>query len=171
MANPSGRRGTAGETERVNYMRSRGWHYSTRIPKKGARDCGDMILDQAVPVMIESKQTKAFTPSSTLSEVLVQIENAKAEFGFAIVKKRGTTDVGKYYALTSVEQMMNLIERVWQPSTPQARRGAQNSICGVYDEYGQCDLPPNHEGDHEDSMEHRAFSVSLQHKAKTFTRR
>lgn len=119
MANPSGQKGTKGETARVNYLRARGWRYATRIPKKGNRDCGDMILDQVVPVMIESKETRAFTPSTFVAEMNAQIENAEAEFGFVIVKKKGTTDVGQYYALTTVEQMMSLIERVWVPPPPE----------------------------------------------------
>ncbi len=112
------RKGTHGETARVNYFKARGWKYATRIPKAGAKDKGDLILDQAVPVMIESKETKAFTPSTFISEMEVQVQNSNAEFGFVIVKKKGTTDVGKYYALTTVDQLMSLLERVWEP--PQA---------------------------------------------------
>lgn len=108
-------KGTRGESDRVAWLRSRGWRHATRIPLKGSKDCGDLILDQGVPVMIESKETKAFTPSVVVDEVEVQIENAAAEFGFAIVKRRGTTDVGKYYAITTCEQMMGLVERVWEP--------------------------------------------------------
>lgn len=115
MANKSGVKGTRGETDRVNYLKSRGWKYATRIPKAGAKDRGDLILDQAVPVMVESKETKAFTPSVFIAEMEAQIKNADAEFGFVVVKKKGTTDVGKYYTLTTVEQMMSLIERVWPP--------------------------------------------------------
>lgn len=115
MTNRAGQKGTKGETDRVRYFIARGWKYATRIPKKGSRDCGDMILDQAVPVMIESKETKSFTPSTFIAEMEAQIANAQAEFGFVIVKKRGTTDIGKYYALTTVEQQMSLIERVWSP--------------------------------------------------------
>lgn len=119
MSNPSGKKGTWGETSRVNYLKARGWRYATRITKKGSRDCGDLILDQAVPVMIESKETRAFTPSTFIAEMEAQIENAAAEFGFVIVKKKGTTDVGKYYALTTVDEMMKLVERVWAPPPPE----------------------------------------------------
>lgn len=117
--NKSGQKGTSGETARVNYLKARGWRFATRIPKKGNRDCGDLILDQAVPVMIESKETRAFTPSTFVAEMNVQIENACAEFGFVIVKKKGTTDVGQYYALTTVDQIMGLVERVWSPPPPE----------------------------------------------------
>jgi hypothetical protein len=117
VSNPSGKKGTWGETSRVRYLQGRGWKYATRITKKGAKDEGDLILDQAVPVMIESKETKAFTPSVFVKEMEAQIENAGAEFGFVIVKKRGTTNVGNYYALTTVEQMMGLIEQVWPPTS------------------------------------------------------
>jgi len=156
-------------------MRSRGWLYATRIPKKGARDCGDMILDQAVPVMVESKEVKTFTPSTIVNEVAVQIENAKAEFGFAIVKRRGTTDVGKYYALTSVETMMSLIERVYRPSPAQVA-GVEVWQCGAYDAYGQCTVYAGHLNEgipHRDDHEPRAFQETgtPQRKTKTFTRR
>jgi hypothetical protein len=122
MANPSGQKGTKGESDRVKYLRGRGWRYATRIPKAGARDKGDIILDQAVPVMVESKETRSFTPAAFIKEMDVQIANAEAEFGFVIWKKRGTTDVGQYYALTTVEQMMNLVERVWDVP-PAASKG------------------------------------------------
>lgn len=115
MSNPSGAKGTKGETARVRWLQSRGWRYATRIPKKGNRDCGDLILDQTVPVMVESKETKSFTPSIFIKEMEAQISHAGAEFGFVMVKRRGTADVGQYYALTTVEQMLSLIERVWAP--------------------------------------------------------
>lgn len=119
MTNPAGKKGTAGETARVRYFISRGWRYATRIPKRGDRDKGDIILDQTVPVMIESKETRAFTPALFIDEMNEEIVNANAEFGFVIWKRRGTTDVGQYYALTTVEQMMELIERVWErPPAP-----------------------------------------------------
>ena len=133
VVNRSGIKGTKGETDRVNYLRARGWHYATRIPKKGARDEGDIILDQAVPVMVESKETKSFTPSTFVAEMEAQITNAKAEFGFVIWKKRGTTDVGKYYALTTVEQIMGLVERVYSPSPPQARPDRVATIKALVD--------------------------------------
>lgn len=161
MVNRAKSKGTGGETASVQYMRSRGWLYATRIPSRGARDEGDMILDQAVPVMVEVKTVKAFTPSTFIAEVEAQIINAAAEFGFAIVKKRGTADVGKYYALTNVDQMMSLIERVYHPSTPQ-----QAVLCNVYDEYGQCDLTRSHAGNHRDAHEPRAFRPE----PKRFTR-
>ena len=108
-------KGTRGETDRVNYFKARGWKYATRIPTAGANDKGDLILDQAVPVMIESKEVKAFTPSTFIAEMEAQIKNSKADFGCVVVKKKGTTDVGKYYCLTTVDQMMSLLERVWSP--------------------------------------------------------
>ncbi len=114
----SGRKGTKGETDRVNYFKSRGWKYATRIPKAGAKDKGDLILDQAVPVMIESKETKSFTPSTFIAEMEAQIINSDAKFGFVVVKKKGTTDVGKYYAITTVDHMMNLIEQVFDKPSP-----------------------------------------------------
>ena len=122
MTNPSGNKGTKGETARVKYLVARGWKYATRIPKTGNRDKGDLILDQAVPVVIESKETKGFTPSSFLAELEAEIANANGEFGFVIAKKRGTTDVGQYYALTSVERMMWLVEQVYSKPDPEPRR-------------------------------------------------
>ena len=128
---------------------------------RAAACCKPMAGDQAVPVMVEVKTVKAFTPSTFIAEVEAQIINAAAEFGFAIVKKRGTADVGKYYALTNVDQMMSLIERVYHPSTPQ-----QAVLCNVYDEYGQCDLTRSHAGNHRDAHEPRAFRPE----PKRFTR-
>lgn len=114
-------KGTKGESDRVKYFRARGWHHATRIVKKGARDEGDIVLDHAVPVVVESKETKAFTPASFIAELEAEIANANGEFGFVIWKRRGTTAVGKYYCLTTVDQIMGLIERVWHPSESQRR--------------------------------------------------
>jgi hypothetical protein len=47
-----------------------------------------------------------------------QIINSDAKFGFVVVKKKGTTDVGKYYAITTVDHMMNLIEQVFDKPSP-----------------------------------------------------
>ena len=122
MSNPSKRRGTKGESDRVKYLQARGWRYARRIVMEGAADKGDLILDQAVPVVIESKEVKArnFSPSTFIKECEAEIENAGAEFGFFIVKKVGTTNVGDYYALCTVDRMMWLIEQVYDK--PRVRR-------------------------------------------------
>lgn len=116
MSNPAKQKGTKGERDRVAYLRSRGWHFADRIVQHGSLDEGDIRLDPNVPIAIESKETKAFTPSQFITELTAEIENAHALTGFVIVKRRGTTDVGQYYALCTVDQIMTLVELAFDPT-------------------------------------------------------
>lgn len=114
MTNRAKAKGTAGETAIVRYLIERGWIHAKRITLKGNADEGDVVLGDGIPVMIESKMTKAFTPSVFVDEMNEEVANALAEFGCVVWKRRGTTNVGEWYCLTTVDQQMRLIERVWR---------------------------------------------------------
>jgi hypothetical protein len=64
--------------------------------------------------MIEAKNEKTISLAQYIKEMDAQIVNADAETGFVIIKRRGTTDVGKYYALTTVEHANDLLRRVYK---------------------------------------------------------
>lgn len=125
MTNPKGR---YQESLVVKWLIFRGWLYAKRIRQKGALDEGDIHLGDGVPVVIESKNTKSFDLAGSVKETEAEIINAGAEFGYAILKRRGTTDVGQYYAVTTVERMDWLLQQVYeQPKVVPSRRRIKRS--------------------------------------------
>jgi HJR/Mrr/RecB family endonuclease len=104
VANPAKKRGTEHETRCVRWLRAHGWSYARRITQKGSRDEGDIRLADGVPVVIEAKNEKAITIGTYIAELDAECVNAECDQGVVIIKRRGTTDVGKYYALTTVDR-------------------------------------------------------------------
>jgi hypothetical protein len=102
-------KGTKLETATVNWLRAHGWTFARRIVKEGSRDKGDVILGDGIPVTIEAKNTKAINLAGGQKELAVEMENAGNRWGFTIHKKRGTTDVGKYYAVLPVEVLNDIL--------------------------------------------------------------
>ena len=107
MTNP---KGTQLETAVVRWLRENGWPWSRRIVKEGQRDQGDLTLGDGIPVTIEAKNTKRIDLPQAQRELKVEMENAGNKWGFAIHKKRGTTNVGEYYAVLPVALMMEILE-------------------------------------------------------------
>lgn len=121
--------GTKHETDTVKYLKGRGYPKATRITKKGSADEGDVILGEDYPVVIEAKGGRgavARIPKG-LDELMVEIANADAETGFCVVKRNGTTDVGRYYAIMPMALMMQLIERLYPPP-PQPKKKAWGRV-------------------------------------------
>jgi hypothetical protein len=106
MTNP---KGTQLETATVNWLRAHGWTFARRISKEGSKDKGDVTLGDGIPVTIEAKNTKAMNISGAQKELAVEMTNAGHKWGFTIHKKRGTTDVGKYYAILPVEVLNDIL--------------------------------------------------------------
>jgi hypothetical protein len=109
LTNPEG---TQLETATVNWLRAHGWPFARRISKEGAKDKGDVTLGDGIPVTIEAKNTKAMNISGAQKELAVEMTNAGHKWGFTIHKKRGTTDVGKYYAVLPVEVLNDILQHV-----------------------------------------------------------
>ena len=107
MTNP---KGTKLETASVNWLKEHGWQWARRIVKEGTKDKGDVTLGDGIPVTIECKNEKAMNISGAQRELAVEMANAGHKWGFAIHKKRGTTDVGKYYAVLPVEVLMDILD-------------------------------------------------------------
>lgn len=96
--------GTRAETQVVDYLKVF-WPGAERRRLSGANDKGD-ISGVGDPVtgrtVIEVKNEKKLNFSSYLKEVEVEMENDKARFGVAIARRRGTTDVARWYAVMTV---------------------------------------------------------------------
>ena len=107
LTNP---KGTKHETDCVNWLRTHGWQWARRLVKEGQRDKGDVSLGDGIPVTIECKNRKGFQLPQAQRELKAEMENAGHRWGFAIHKKRGTTNVGEYYAVLPVAVLMDILD-------------------------------------------------------------
>lgn len=109
--------GTQHETDIKSWLNANGWPYADRRALSGAADKGDLRLSERIPFVIEAKSAKSTTDRASLgtfvSELEAEVENAQAESGAVIFKKRGTTDVGKYYAILPVWMLNVLLTRAY----------------------------------------------------------
>jgi hypothetical protein len=105
--NASKRKGTAWESAVVDWLRTHGWPYAERRALAGVNDKGDV---SGLPgVVIEAKNAKSITLAAWVDELLVECANANAEVGAVVIKRRGTTDVGRAYAVMPLEMFARLI--------------------------------------------------------------
>jgi hypothetical protein len=115
MTNP---KGTQLETAATRWFREHGWINARRIVKEGTRDKGDVTLGDGIPCTIECKNTKSIGLAQGQKELAIEMENAGHYWGFTIHKKRGTTDVGKYYAVLPVEVLNDILRYAIQAGDP-----------------------------------------------------
>lgn len=87
MANPSGRKGTAFETEVVKALEAMGWKYAERRRLSGSLDRGDIA---GVPgIVIEAKNCRTVALGPWLDEAHIERDNDHADFGVVWHKRRG----------------------------------------------------------------------------------
>ena len=106
MSNPKKAKGTAAETAVVNYLKKT-WDTVERRALAGSADKGDI---SGIPnVCIEVKDHKKMVLSGWIKELDDEMKNAQALTGAVIHKKRGTLNVGEWYATMPVEVYVNLL--------------------------------------------------------------
>lgn len=126
MVNRSKKIGTEHETRTARWFKTHGWPFARRITQKGNRDEGDLTLGDGIPIMIEAKNEKEVAMAEYIKEMEAQIVNAVAENGVVVIKRRGTQDVGEYYALSTVRHWNNLARRAYKtPKRRIVKRSAQ----------------------------------------------
>lgn len=112
--------GTELETALKRWLIDNGWPYADRITLRGP-DEGDVRLSERIPFVLEGKSAKRSTERATLGtwvrELEVEVTNAGAIAGAVVHKKRGTTNVGDYYAIMPVH-MLNTLLRLAFPEAP-----------------------------------------------------
>jgi len=102
-------KGTAAETAVVNWLVSKGRKHVERRSLNGSLDRGDIA---GIPgVVIEVKNCARVELPKWISELETEIHNDKADTGTVIHKKRGTTDVGYWYATMPVSIWYELIKQ------------------------------------------------------------
>lgn len=115
--NKSKAKGTMAETAVVNWFFGRAWP-AMRRTLHGRFDLGDVFIHPNV--MIEVKATREINLSEFMRQVEVEQTNANAEVGVCIIKRRGTTDVGKWYMVMTVDTGERLLRAALHESKDDA---------------------------------------------------
>jgi hypothetical protein len=109
--------GTSHEVAVRDWLREHGWPYADRKVQAGALDEGDLRLSERVPFVVEAKTAKSTTDRASLGtfvkELEAEVKNAGSESGSVIFKKKGTTDVGQYYAIMPVWMLNVLLQKAY----------------------------------------------------------
>jgi hypothetical protein len=108
VVSKSKQKGTAAETAVVKHLKEKGWPYAERRALQGNLDKGDINLGS--PVVLEVKDHAKITLSEWLKELKVEMGNADVDVGAVIAKKRGTTNVGEWYAVMPVDVFLLLLK-------------------------------------------------------------
>lgn len=108
MTTPSKRKGSAWELAIAKYLIAKGWKHAERRVAGSTIDKGDIY--GIIGCVIEAKNEKKITLSDYMKELAIEMKNAKARTGVAIVKKKGTTDVGEAYAVMPVSVWVDLMK-------------------------------------------------------------
>lgn len=104
----SKQKGTAAETAVVKWLLGKGRTNIERRALNGINDRGDIA---GIPgIVIEVKNHARMELSQWISELKVEIENDKATSGVVLHKRRGTTDVGEWYATMPADDWYALVE-------------------------------------------------------------
>lgn len=101
-------RGTGAETAVVRYLIERGWLHAERRALHGNNDKGDIT---GIPcVCIEVKARKTIDVAGFVDEANLEAANAHANIGAAWVKRRGTTDPGRWHVLMDGQTFTRLLD-------------------------------------------------------------
>ena len=98
MSNPQKVKGDKAERDVAGYLAAHGFPYAERAYGAGRPDdVGD--IDGIPGVVVEVKNHKTITIPAWLNELETEMFNANARHGAVIAKRRGSTDVGDWYAI------------------------------------------------------------------------
>lgn len=101
-------KGTRAESQVVEFLKRNGFPYAERRALSGVNDKGD--ITGMGPVVVEVKDHQKIVLSQFLSELKEEVVNADAQTGAAVVKKRGTLNVGEWYAVMPVAWWVDLLK-------------------------------------------------------------
>lgn len=116
MSNPSKQKGTAAETAVVRWSRANGFPGADRQPLRGNRDAGDINLCPGIVLEVKNHAGVASTGQPTkltLATWMAQAELERVNAGAAhcplVVKRAGTSDVGRWFAYLPVWSFAELL--------------------------------------------------------------
>lgn len=107
MSASSRRKGAGHERDVIKWLRARGRpHVERRIPGM-ADDRGD--LTGWPGVVVECKNAARIELGSWLTQLEAEMVVAEADTGVLVIKRRGMTDPGRYYAVTTLDRWEQLM--------------------------------------------------------------
>ncbi|MGL5824839.1 MAG: hypothetical protein ACRCYU_08480 [Nocardioides sp.] len=131
MSNPSKSKGTAAETAAVKWFRANGFGAADRQPLRGNRDAGDIALCPGIILEVKAHKLPTGYPTAGqltewMRQTVEEILAARAQLGFLIVKRCGTTDVGRWMAYTDAWTVADL---VYQDGPNDVRLSSSVPVC------------------------------------------
>lgn len=104
-------KGSAAERAVVAWLRENGFQYAERGLAGATNDTGDIV--GVIPgLCIEVKNQARLDLAGWIDELELEMANLDAWSGVLIHKKRGTTDVGEWYATMPARIWLELIKEV-----------------------------------------------------------
>lgn len=107
MSAASRRKGAAYERDVVAHLRAKGRPHVERRIAGMAADRGDVTGWPGV--VVECKNRKAIDLAGFVDQLAGEIAEAQAETGVVIVKRAGIADVGRHYAVLTVDGWLALM--------------------------------------------------------------
>lgn len=108
MANPSKKKGTAGEVAVVETLREAGWAHAERRALAGTKDRGDVA--GVVGVVIEVKNEKQFQISGWLAEAAAEKANDGAEHASVWFKLPRKTNPREWAVVMTGQEYLDLLK-------------------------------------------------------------
>ena len=112
MTSPQKRKGSAFERAVSDWLLADGWPIAARIPAGATKDVGDLLLPGDIPMTLDCKNHARHDLPGWVDRAGVQAANAGRIAGFVCVKRRGTTDTGRSFVVTDLEQFSDFIHRL-----------------------------------------------------------
>lgn len=101
MPNPNARKGREAELLVARYLVDQGWSHAEATRRSGwSDDRGD--IDGIPGFTVEVKSAKQWRVPEWLGELSTEMDNAGNDAGVLVVKRRGSRDVGTWYAINEM---------------------------------------------------------------------
>jgi hypothetical protein len=111
MANRSKAKGSAAEKLVAEWYAANGWPHAERRVTEGRNDRGDV---SGVPgVVIEVKDAATLRLYEWIDETERERVADGAEFGVLVVKRYGSLDVSRWYAIMTVESHAEMLKEIF----------------------------------------------------------
>ena len=101
-------KGTAFETLVVRWLAEHGFPYAERRSLSGVNARGD--ISGIVGIVIECKNHKTLSFSEWLEEAAIERDNANADYGIVVAKRKNKGDAADQYAVMRLEDLARLLK-------------------------------------------------------------
>lgn len=117
MSNPSKRKGTAAETAVTRWLRANGYPHAERRALSGNQDKGDILASPGLIIEVKNRQGGAghgqpgpAELSAWMRQAATERRNARADLCPLVVKRVGTTDVGRWFTYMTAAEFAYLLD-------------------------------------------------------------